>query len=298
MLVVGSANMDLVFQVERFPQPGETILGGPFQTFPGGKGANQAVAVGRLGGNVEFVGCLGHDFFADELLASLHDAGVGSKFTWNSTSAETGTAAILVNAQAQNMIVVAGGANELVSDVQVEQAIRESGAEIVLAQLEIPEAAVAAASRAPRFILNPAPARLLPDEILGNVEVITPNEIEAEIITGIAVSDVVSCERAAAWLLEKGVQNVVITLGARGAFWTDGTNQAMIPAFPVEAVDTVAAGDAFSGALAHFLAEGRPMIEALTWASATAALSTMRHGAQASMPTLDEVAALMASRGA
>ncbi len=288
ILVVGSANYDLVFQCKTLPRPGETLLGGEFATFPGGKGANQAVACGRLEAEVYFCGCTGRDSFAVELRTSLSSAGVD--LAWLAESdARTGTAAVIVDEAGANQIVVAPGANARLTPAVVEAAIAAVEPELVLAQLEIPLDAVAAASQASRFILNPAPAAKIPDAILSRCFAITPNQSEAEALTGVHPDDEESCAKAAAVLLAQGVENVVITLGAQGCFWSDGRSQTLVPALAVIPVDTTAAGDAFNGALATFLASGHPWIESLTLANLVAGMSTMTHGAQPSMPTIKQV---------
>lgn len=288
VLVVGSINMDLVYPSDRLPAPGETILGQDYKTYPGGKGANQAAAIGRLGGDVAFVGCIGTDAYAVELGASLIVAGVDHTLI-REVKGNSGTAAILVDARGRNMIVVSPGANNKVTPEQVSQAIDERKPRIVLAQLEIPMPAVEAASKAERFILNPAPAAAIPDEILARCFVITPNESELETLTGVAPTDDETCLRASRVLLDKGVQNVVVTLGSRGSFWASAKGGQHFPAPKVEAIDTTAAGDAFNGALAMFLAQGRTLENAIPLANCVGALSTTRSGAQPSMPSLDEL---------
>ena len=290
MLVVGSANLDLVFRSDRLPIPGETILGRGFETYPGGKGANQAVAVGRLGGEVAFSGCLGSDAFGDELRAHLQAAGVRVDFVAR-VPVPSGTAGILVGAAGMNMIVVAPGANALVTEAQVAKALAECNPSVTLCQLEIPMNAVREASRATRFVLNPAPAAAVPDEILKRCYVLTPNESELQSLTGIEPVDLESCGRAARMLLDRGVQNVVVTLGARGSYWESAQGGCHFPAPPVNAIDTTAAGDAFNGALAMFLAEGRPLEDAIPLANCVGALSATKPGAQSSMPTREELLA-------
>lgn len=287
VLVVGSANLDLVFSCDRFPQPGETLLGGTFATHPGGKGANQAVAAGRLGGEVYFCGCVGDDPYGGTLRSSLEGAGVDLAHL-QSTTHPTGTACILVDAQGNNEIVVAPGSNSDVSSVQVEQALAACGPAVVLAQLEIPLDAVTAASRAEFFILNPAPAQRLPDSLLAACTILTPNESELAGLTGMTVESEAEVQEAAQFLLAKGVQNVIVTLGAKGCLWVSRDGARRFPSRRVEAVDTTAAGDAFNGALAHFLAQGASIADAIPRASAFAALSVTRRGAQESMPSREE----------
>jgi ribokinase len=288
VLVVGSANLDFVFRSPKLPVAGETVLGTGFCTLPGGKGANQAVAIGRLGGDVAFCGSVGTDTYGGELKRSLSNAGVDLRFV-REVDGPTGAAAVLVDDSGENQIVVSPGANARVDREQVAVAMAAYEPSIVLAQLEVPMEAVAEASKAPRFILNPAPAAPLGDELLGRCFALTPNESEAELLTGIRPEDEETCCAAADRLLAKGVRNVVITLGAQGCFWSTPNGYAFLSPPRVDVVDTTAAGDAFSGALSLFLAEGSEFFEALQLASRVAALSTTRAGAQSSMPTREEV---------
>ncbi len=293
--VVGSANLDLVFRSSVLPRPGETLLGGSFATHPGGKGANQAVAAARLGGPVSFVGAVGKDANGEVLAASLSGAGVDVTYLAHLEGVASGTAAILVGEDAQNMIVVAPGANNRVRPEAVRAAIASIQPSIVLAQLEIPlESVVAASESGARFILNPAPARDLPDDLLRRVDVLTPNETELEVLTGIAPVDDEACLRACHQLLERGVTNVVVTLGDRGSFWARREDHASFAALKIQPIDTTAAGDAFNGALAWRLALGDPLSAAIPMANAVGAFSATRHGAQEAMPTLEELNAFVA----
>lgn len=287
--VVGSANMDLVVQCESLPRPGETVSGKDFATFPGGKGANQAVAAGRLGGEVFFVGCVGRDAHGEELTESLVAAGVGVEFLKRTNVAPTGTALITVDAAGENTIVIDAGANELLDPEDVGSALAALAPDIVLVQQEIPESAILACAGQWRLVLDPAPVRLLDPELYPHVEIVTPNESEALALTGIAPLDEFAQVRSAQALLEKGVRSVVLKLGARGAFFFDGRKEFLVPAPSVNVVDTTAAGDAFNGALAVALAEGQAIDEALVFAVHCASLSATRRGAQASMPNRSEL---------
>ncbi len=296
--VVGSANMDLVVRTSRFPSPGETILGGEFSTFPGGKGANQAVAIAKLGGNPLFVGKVGADAFGQELTLSLGRAGVDVSELMVSEDHPTGIAVITVDRSGENTIVVASGANMAISPEEVDMVLTESPSTILLSQLEIPLATVIQAGKAHHriFVLNPAPAQALPDELLAMVDVLTPNESETEQLTGIMPVDHESCRKAASILLERGVKNVIITLGSAGCYWKGPAGEAAFDAFTVDPVDTTAAGDAFNGGLADALCRGQNLPSAIRFASAVAALSTTRHGAQTSMPTRNEVESLLQAK--
>jgi ribokinase len=289
VLVVGSANMDLVFRTARMPSPGETLLGGQFATHPGGKGANQAVAIGRLGGAVSFVGKVGSDAFGVALRQSLTEATVNVDFLQIS-EAPTGTAGIFVDDAGQNMIVVAPGANAEVSAEEVRIALQTLRPSVTLAQLEIPLEAVLAAAQADRFILNPAPARQLPDDLLDRCFALTPNEFELQALTGID-----STEEAAKRLLDRGVQNVIVTLGEQGSYWVSASGGLHFPVPLVSPIDTTGAGDAFNGALAMFLAEGQDLANAIPLANCVGALATTRPGAQEAMPTRKELRALAGS---
>ncbi len=292
VLVVGSANYDLVFKAESLPKPGETLMATGFETHPGGKGANQAVACGKLGGDVAFCGCVGSDAFGDLLLESLQSAGVDVSFL-KRVEGPSGTAGIAVDQHAQNMILVCPSANAKVTPEHVATALREKQPKVVLAQLEIPMAAVAEASKHPRFILNPAPACPIPDDLLKNCYAIIPNESEAAALTGISLDSDQSIEMAAKKLRERGPKNIVITLGARGCYFLTEDESGFIGAPKVQPVDTTAAGDAFCGGLALGLDQGRPWRESLQIALAVGSLSTTRAGAQPSMPCWNEVAALL-----
>jgi ribokinase len=305
--VVGSLNMDFVVTVPRLPAPGETVLGRNFQMIPGGKGANQACAAGKLGGGkvlTRMAGRVGYDLFADHLKASLAAAGVDVSAVYATKSQPTGVALIWVEESGQNAIVVASGANHALSASEVE-ALRPvfRGAALALFQLETPLAAVAAALRlareeGARTILDPAPARPLERELLEQVDLLTPNESEACLLVGRPPQRLTLEEapEVAAALLEMGPRAVVLKLGELGCYFSDGRRCLPSPGFAVEARDTTAAGDTFNGALAVALAEDMPLEQALEFANAAAALSVTRLGAQASIPTRAEVEAFLGAR--
>ncbi|MCW5941219.1 MAG: ribokinase [Fimbriimonadaceae bacterium] len=298
VVVVGSANMDLVARVPRFPEPGETIHGREFATYPGGKGANQAVAVGKLGGRVAFVGKVGRDAFGDALEASLNSAGVDTDLLARS-DAPTGTAIILVDDRAENQIVVIGGANATLTPTEAERCVRSLDARVALFQLETPLETVAAGlaeakRRGMTTILNPAPAVLLPAEILASVDILTPNRTEAGALAGLSDAEP---EALIAALLDLGVGAVAMTRGKDGCVFGTRDRTIAIPSVDVRAVDTTAAGDAFNGALALFLAEGRPVEQAIAGANRVGALAATKPGAQTSMPTRAELEALDEVRG-
>ncbi|MGE5648081.1 MAG: ribokinase [Acidobacteriota bacterium] len=301
LVVIGSLNMDFVVRVERLPAPGETVLGGNFQMIPGGKGANQACAAGKLAGprvKVRMAGRVGYDLFADHLKASLAAAGVDVSAVCGTQAQPTGVALIWVDAAGQNSIVVASGANHEFRAAEVEglrSAVR--GARAVLFQLETPLDAVAAAlalarSEGAQTVLDPAPAQALSREMLSLVDILTPNESEALILLGrpparVAVEDAPALARA---LRELGAKTVVLKMGDQGAYFDDGTTAVHQPAFRVEVKDSTAAGDVFNAGFAVGLTEGMPVAEALRFASAAAAISVTRPGAQASVPARREVA--------
>jgi len=289
--VVGSLNMDLVVRAPRIPRPGETIIGGEFRTVPGGKGANQAVAAARLGAQVAMVGRVGGDAFGGLLLENLAAAGVDHTFVTRDPQAATGVALIEVDDAGQNSIVVVSGANMRLAPADVEAAAAAIGvADVLLLQLESPletvtRAAQVAHARGVTVILNPAPARPVPDGLLGLVDVLIPNESETALLTGLPVGDQEEAQAAAAALRRMGVATVILTLGERGALLAYEGGAELFPAFDVTPVDTTAAGDAFVGGLAVALAEGRPLQEAVRWGNAAGALATTRLGAQPSLPT-------------
>ncbi|MBN2264644.1 MAG: ribokinase [Candidatus Aminicenantes bacterium] len=299
VLVVGSANTDMIIRVPRIPRPGETILGGEFAIAAGGKGANQAVAAARAGGRVTFVARVGDDIFGDRALTGFRVDGVETRFVVRTPGAPSGVALIHVDDRGENSISVASGANALLSKKDVERADAAfAAADIVLLQLESPIETVAAAirkagERQVPVILNPAPARELDDGLLRGVDVLTPNEHEAAVLAGIAVGDDRSAREAAGRLRARGPRTVVITLGARGVWASSEVFEGLVPAFKIEPVDTTAAGDVFNGALAVALAEGRPLEEALRFAQAAAAISVTRPGAQPSAPARAEIEAFL-----
>jgi len=300
IVVVGSLNMDFVVTVNHLPAPGETVLGRDFQMIPGGKGANQACAAGKLAGpavSVKMVGRVGYDLFADHLKASLAAAGVDVSAVHANKAQPTGVALIWVDRAGQNSIVVASGANHqlLPADVGAMRSVFR-GASFVLFQLETPLDTVAGALEAAqregaRTILDPAPAQPLPKELLALVDILTPNESEACHLLGRTVGRVTPLEAAALAreLRGLGPETVVLKLGEQGCLCLSSAGELAVPAFPVEARDTTAAGDTFNAALAVALAEGKAELEALRFANAAAAISVTRLGAQASVPTRREV---------
>jgi ribokinase len=301
IVVIGSSNTDMIIQLDRIPRLGETILGGEFATAPGGKGANQAVAAARAGGQVTFVARVGQDVFGDRAVERFRRDGVRTGFVVRDRSAPSGVALIFVAKDGENSIAVAGGANTRLSPADVRKAGRAiRAASSVVMQLETPFATVEAAAdlaarSGVRVILNPAPARELPGRLLERVSVLTPNETEAELLTGIAVRDETSAHRAAGRLLDRGVGTVILTLGPRGALVAAGRQSQIVAGFRVKTVDTTAAGDVFNGALAVALGEGRAVIEAVRFANAAAAISVTRLGAQPSAPTRREIEQLLSA---
>jgi ribokinase len=295
ILVIGSSNTDMVIKTNNFPVPGETILGGRFLMNAGGKGANQAVAAARLGGMVTFVGKIGDDIFGKQAVQQLEDEGINVNFVAVDPENPSGVAMITVDRKAENTIVVAPGSNGTLSPEDFNKALSElHDAEFVLMQLEIPIPTVEYVARIEvqkqkKVILNPAPAAELSDELLQNLYIITPNETEAELLTQIKVSDEKSALKAAEALHEKGVEIVIITMGAAGAFLLINGESEIIQSPKVEAVDTTAAGDTFNGALAVALSEGKTIQESIAFANKAAAISVTRIGAQSSVPYRNEI---------
>jgi len=297
VVVVGSANTDMVVQVENIPRLGETVLGGKFVNAQGGKGANQAVAAARLGAEVTFVTRLGRDAFGQSSETAYQIEGINTDFIIWDDDAPSGVALIMVNRNGENIIAVAPGANGRLTpaDVQAAESVFKT-ADAVLVQLEIPLVAVQTAvdlghRHHARVMLNPAPATYLPDSILRSVDFLTPNENELAILTGAQSSERGNTAREFANLI--GVQALIVTVGEKGALViTEGTEH-LVPGFPVKAVDSVAAGDAFNGALAVAISRGENLLGAVRYANAVGALSVTRAGAQPSLPTSNEVRKFM-----
>jgi len=301
VVVVGSLNMDFVVSMDRLPAPGETVLGRDFRMIPGGKGANQACAAGKLGGDaitVRMIGRVGYDVFADHLKASLSAAGVDVSGVHATRAQPTGVALIWVDRAGQNSIVVASGANHELAAADVE-AMRQAcrGAAIALFQLETPLDTVEAALRlareeGARTVLDPAPAQSLPAGLLDQIDILTPNESEAQLLSGGSAARLLPLSEASALaesLRRLGPRTVILKLGDRGCLLLDDAGPRHFPAFRVEARDTTAAGDTFNAALAIALAEGKPLVEAIPFANAAAAISVTRLGAQTSAPSRAEV---------
>lgn len=296
VIVVGSLNADLVVRAERFPAPGETISGGDLAIIPGGKGANQAVAAARQGASVAMAGRVGNDSFGPTLTQNLQKNNVDTSHVQTDSSA-TGTAIIVVDSNGQNSIVLSPGANRQVTPADVD-ALSFQGTDTLLLQFEIPlktviHAASIARQSGVRVILNPAPARPFPNELLADVDILVPNEGELQILTGIPVSDRASAEPAAQVLLAKGVQSVIVTLGSNGALLVTGEQTIHIPTFQVDVVDTTAAGDAFIGGLAAALLKGKTLKDAVLYGNASGALAATKFGAQPSLPTAEDVENLL-----
>jgi ribokinase len=298
--VIGSSNTDLVVKAPKLPAPGETVLGSEFIIAPGGKGANQAVAVARLGGDVKFVAKLGMDEFGDQRLEDFRRDGMDTRFVFRDEESPSGVALIFVDDAGENMIVAAQGANAKLSPDDVNKARKSiTSADMVVLQLEttmeVVEHSVAiAAENSVPVILNPAPGRKLETGLIERIDYLTPNETEAEILTGVRVTDDNAAVKAGSRLLELGAGNVIITMGKRGAMLINAKESSFIPAFVVDAVDATAAGDAFNGGLAYALATGHDLKSAIRLANAVAALAVTKMGAQPSMPTRDQLERFLA----
>ena len=295
IVVICSSNTDLVIRTSQFPEPGETVIGGEFNTFAGGKGANQAVAASRLGADVTFVAKVGNDSFGKVAVQGFEKEGIHTQYIFTDKSLPSGVASIILNEQGQNSIIVAPGANNALSkdDIQMVKGTLQN-ADLLLIQLEVPLEKVLFSIELSyalglRVILNPAPAFELPKEIYSKIDVITPNETEALLLTGIEVVDSETASLAATKFLDWGVKHVVITLGEKGLFYKNSETAFLMPAIKTEVKDTTAAGDIFNGALAVALSEGKNWQAALKFANIAASIGVGRLGAQASVPFRKEV---------
>jgi len=299
IVVVGSSNTDMIVKLPHLPKPGETVSGGAFSTAAGGKGANQAVAAARAGAEVSLVARVGEDSFGEQAIAGFVGDGIDVRHVMKDPATPSGVALIFVDNKGENCIAVAPGANAGLTPHDVEAAQELiTRADVVVMQLETPietveRVATLASEHGVRVILNPAPAQPLSDEILGNVSILTPNESEAELLTGVQVADDAGAEEAARALVARGVGTVILTLGSRGAYVFESDSGELVPGFEVQAVDTTAAGDVFNGSLAVGLSEGLPLGKAVRFANAAAALSVTRLGAQPSAPTRSEIEAFL-----
>jgi len=295
IVVVGSSNTDMVVKSQRLPSPGETVTGGQFVLAAGGKGANQAVAAARLGAEVTLVAKIGQDVFGEQAIEGYRAEGIATDLILRDPEDHTGVALILVDEQGENLISVASGANHRLLPEDIEQAAeRIRTADVVMLQLEIPVETVAytarlAAEAGVPVILDPAPAAPLEAALLGQVAYLTPNESEAEGLTGVPVRDEDSARTAASQLRDRGARHVIVTMGTKGALVASGRQAVLVPSYTVEARDSTAAGDAFNGGLALAVAEGVGLEEAVRRASLVGALSVTRLGAQPSLPTQEEV---------
>ncbi|MBN2118875.1 MAG: ribokinase [Anaerolineales bacterium] len=294
ILVIGSLNADLVVRAAHFPGPGETISGEDLQIIPGGKGANQAVAAARQGTSVAMVGRVGNDSFGPGLIDNLKQNNVNTSHVQVDSKAATGTAIIVLDANGQNSIVLSPGGNGKVSPADLDS-VSFSDHKLLLLQLEIPVETVFSAARYAkanglRVLLNPAPARSLPDELIALPDFLLPNESELSLLTDQPIHDLPSAEKAAKTLLGRGAQNVIVTLGANGALIVTKEMTKHVPAFEVEVVDTTAAGDAFIGGFASALLQNKLLEEAVRYGCACGALAATKFGAQPSLPTREAVA--------
>lgn len=298
LIVVGSSNTDMVIKANRIPKPGETILGGDFFMNQGGKGANQAVAASRLGARVAFVSKLGKDIFGNQAIESLEKENINTSYVAVSQSMPSGIANIILGESGENSIVVAPGANYDLNKEDVDKAFTDlREAKMVLLQLEIPleiaEYVISlGSSMGKKIILNPAPAHDLSDKIFSSLFAITPNETEAELLTGIKVIDEESAHKAALQLKNKGVENVVITMGSKGAYLYTNAVQKLLETSKVKAVDTTGAGDTFNGAFASALLKGMDIQQSVCFANKAAAIAVTRLGAQTGIPYQSEMEAL------
>jgi ribokinase len=303
LVVLGSINADHILNLETFPTPGETVTGNQYQVAFGGKGANQAVAAGRSGVNIAFIACTGDDDTGERVRKQLASDNIDIAPVSVVAGESTGVALIFVNAEGENVIGIHAGANAALTTERVEaQRGIIAGAEALLMQLESPVESVLAAAKIAHenhtsVVLNPAPARVLSDELLALVDIITPNETEAEKLTGIRVENDDDAARAALALHEKGIGTVIITLGSRGVWASVNGEGRRVPGFKVKAIDTIAAGDTFNGALVTALLEGKAMDDAIRFAHAAAAIAVTRKGAQPSVPWRKEIDEFLSQQG-
>ena len=286
--------MDLVVKVEDRPKGGQTVIGGDFKEVPGGKGANQAVAMARLGGNVNMIGKVGNDGFGQTLLNALNNDNVNTEYI-NKDDISTGVAMITVDKNAENSIVVAPGANFKVDKEYIDKSIEGiKNSDIVVLQLETPidtiKYALSKSKELGKYtILNPAPAVKLEDDIICNVDLLTPNETELEILSGVEIKNEYDIQKAAQTMIDKGVKELIVTLGSKGSLYINKEKSIFKKAYKVEAIDTTAAGDSYTGALAVAFANGKNIEDAMDFASKVGALSVQKEGAQSSLPTLEDV---------
>ncbi|EMG7890502.1 MAG: ribokinase [Enterobacter hormaechei] len=303
LVVLGSINADHILNLETFPTPGETVTGNQYQVAFGGKGANQAVAAGRSGANIAFIACTGDDDTGERVRKQLASDNIDIAPVSVVAGESTGVALIFVNAEGENVIGIHAGANAALTTERVEaQRGIIAGAEALLMQLESPVESVLAAAKIAHenhtsVVLNPAPARVLSDELLALVDIITPNETEAEKLTGIRVENDDDAARAAIALHDKGIGTVIITLGSRGVWASVNGEGRRVPGFKVKAIDTIAAGDTFNGALVTALLEGKAMDDAIRFAHAAAAIAVTRKGAQPSVPWRKEIDEFLSQQG-
>jgi len=295
ILVIGSSNTDMVIKTKKLPAPGETILGGTFLMNPGGKGANQAVAAARLGGKVRFITKRGNDLFGNQTVGLLMRENIDTEYLVKDPELPSGVALITVDAAGENSIVVAPGSNgNLIKEDIPVSVFENEKTDILLLQLEIPMdtveySAIAASEQNIKVILNPAPACKLSDNLLKHTWLITPNETEAEILTGVKITDIGTAEKAAVIMQQRGVKNVIITLGETGAYVKSDEFTGLVPGIKVVPVDTTAAGDVFNGALAVAISDGKDLKDAVSFANKAASIAVTRMGAQASAPYRDEI---------
>ena len=303
LVVLGSINADHILNLESFPTPGETVTGQHYQVAFGGKGANQAVAAGRSGADIAFIACTGDDDIGERVRRQLERDRIDVAPVRAVNAQSTGVALIFVNAEGENVIGIHAGANAALSVEQVEaEKARIAGAQALLMQLESPLESVLAAAKIAHqhqttVVLNPAPARALSDELLSLIDIITPNETEAEKLTGIRVETDDDAAKAARALHEKGIGIVMITLGSRGVWVSHDGQGRRVPGFKVQAVDTIAAGDTFNGAFVTALLEGTALDEAIRFAHAAAAIAVTRKGAQPSVPWREEIDEFLRQQG-
>jgi len=295
IVVIGSSNTDLVVQTPNFPKPGETIIGGNFNTFAGGKGANQAVAAARLGGSVTFIAKVGEDDFGALAIQGFAKDKINTKYVFKDKATPSGVAIIMIDENGENVIVVSPGANNKLDASDIFKAEKEiASSNLILIQLETHIETVSyvlelAKKLGKKVVLNPAPAQVLNEALYKNLFLITPNETEASLLTNVEVIDEGSASKAATVLLDKGVENVIITLGSKGAFFKNKYEEFVVESEKVEVIDTTGAGDTFNGAITVALSEGKSFKEAIVFGNKAAGISVTRLGAQASVPNRKDI---------